>query len=244
MSGDKKPTPDMLLVDARRRRLLGGEAPLRAGQISPAGDAAATPPAEPADVIVGEEDAFVEDEPVVHAFSRSTDPGRAQPNKAGLHCYRPLTTVTLARLAWSGAIDHAVLQEAIACAPLDPGARAANLIRSAAAPSLRSAPLREPSLYVRLGDDDIEVLERALHGAAADIAGRLASAALLPDALVGAPAGAAYAASQALTSYRGAALVAAWREIMGAPALAEVARDRDSAAVRLLSTMRALLGEA
>jgi hypothetical protein len=66
----------------------------------------------------------------------------------------------------------------------------------------------------------------------------------LPDALVGAPAGAAYAASLALASYRGAALVAAWREIMGAPALAEVARDRDSAAVRLLSTLRALLGEA
>jgi hypothetical protein len=44
--------------------------------------------------------------PVVHAFSRSTDPGRQQPTEAGLHCYRPLTTITLARLAWSGVIDH------------------------------------------------------------------------------------------------------------------------------------------
>jgi hypothetical protein len=31
---------------------------------------------------------------------------------------------------------------------------------------------------------------------------------------------------------------------MRAPGLAEVTRDRDAAAVRLLSTMRALLGEA
>lgn len=245
MSGsDRGPTADMLLVQARRRRLLAARANPDAG-VRPgnAADVAAAH-ADPSKVIVGEEDAFVEDEPVTHAFSRSTDVGRPQAHVSGLQCYRPLATVTLARLAWSGVIDHAVLQEAIACAPFAAEGRAAHLITSAAAPTLRSAPLREPSLFVRLGDDDVEVLERALESATADVGGRLASAALLPEALIGAPAGASYAASQALASYRSASLVAAWREIMGATGLAEVARDRDSGAVRLLSTLRALLGEA
>jgi len=234
----------MLLVEARRRRLLAGREDPESGA-RPADEAAvAAPRADTSKVIVGEEDAFIEDEPVMHAFSRSTDVGRPQSQLGGLHCYRPLATVTLARLAWSGVIDHAVLHEAIACAPLQAQGRAEHLIRSAAAPSLRTAPLREPSLFVRLGDDDVEVLERALESATADIGGRLASAALLPEALIGAPAGASYAASQALASYRSASLVSAWREILGATSLAEVARDRDSAAVRLLSTLRALLGEA
>ncbi|HEY5094948.1 MAG TPA: hypothetical protein VII69_07540 [Candidatus Eremiobacteraceae bacterium] len=245
MSGsDKGPSADMLLVEARRRRLLAGRANSGAG-VRPANEAAvAAPRSDPSKVIVGEEDAFVEDEPVSHAFSRSTDVGHPQSQLGGLHCYRPLATVTLARLAWSGVIDHAVLQEAIACAPFAAEGRAEHLIRRAAAPTLRSAPLREPSLFVRLGDDDVEALELALESATADIGGRLASAALLPEALIGAPPGASYAASQALASYRGASLVAAWREIIGATGLAEVARDRDSAAVRLLSTLRALLGEA
>jgi hypothetical protein len=87
-------------------------------------------------------------------------------------------------------------------------------------------------------------LELALVRTSAEIGSRLAGASLLPDSLIGAPARASFAASQALAAYRGAALIAAWREMMGAPGLAEVIRDRDSAAVRLLSTLRALLGEA
>jgi hypothetical protein len=241
---EKERTADMLLVEARRRRLLAGSEESTSAGSSPAEGSAATPRADRSIVIVAEEDAFVEDEPAARIYSRATDPGRTQPQKGGLHCYRSLATVTLARLPWSGMIDHAVLHEAIACAPFDAGGRAERLIRSAAAPALRSAPLGEPSLYVRLADDDVDVLERAIEGTTADIGSRLASAALLPDALVGAPAGAAYAASQALASYRGVALVSAWREVMGAPGIVEVALDRDSAAVRLLSTLRALLGEA
>ncbi|HEY7980034.1 MAG TPA: hypothetical protein VID19_01005 [Candidatus Eremiobacteraceae bacterium] len=243
---ENRPTADMLLVDARRRRLLAERA-ASTGALSPTTDESVREVGlDPAIVLVADEDAIIEDDaPGRNRSATATiDHDRALLQRAGVHCYRPLITVTLARLAWSGAIDHGLLHEAIACAPFDAGSRAPNIARRAAAPALRNAPLGEPSLYVRLGEDDVIALERALDSAAADVGERLASAALLPDSLLGAPARAAYAASQALAGYRSAALVAAWREIMGAAGLAEVTRDRDSAAVRLLSTMRALLGEA
>ena len=243
MSGAKnRPTADMLLVDARRRRLLAGHIGAAAPTVASSEEGTRASGPDPSIVLVAEEDAIIEEESEDQYPSIIATADHEQ--RAGVHCYRPLITVTLARLAWSGTIDHALLHEAIACAPLDAAARAPNIERRSTAPPLRGAPVGEPSLYVRLGDDDVVALERALESASAEIADRLASAALLPDSLVGAPARAAYAASQALASYRSAALVAAWREVMGAPALAEVTRDRDSAAVRLLSTMRALLGEA
>lgn len=247
MSGAKnRPTADMLLVDARRRRLRGSSSETTVASDSSSDEGTRGSGLNPSIVLVAEEDAIIEEESDDQepSMTAAVDQERMLLLRAGVHCYRPLITVTLARLAWSGTIDHALLHEAIACAPLDAAARAPNIARRSAAPGLRSAPLGEPSLYVRLGDDDVVALERALETASADNGDRLASAALLPDSLIGAPARAAYAASQALAGYRGAALVAAWREVMGAPALAEVTRDRDAAAVRLLSTMRALLGEA
>jgi hypothetical protein len=247
MSGAKnRPTADMLLVDARRRRLLAGRDETPAARGSSSGESTRASGLDPSMELVAEEDAIIEEESDDQdpSMTASVDQDRMLLQRTGVHCYRPLMTVTLARLAWSGTIDHALLHEAIACAPLDAAARAPNIARRCTAPGLRSAPLGEPSLYIRLGEDDIVALERALESASAGIGDRLANAALLPDSLVGAPARAAYAASQALVGYRSAALVAAWREVMGAPALAEVTRERDAAAVRLLSTMRALLGEA
>lgn len=236
----------MLLVEARRRRLLAGR-PDTLAERSPSSDQGARASGLDApNVLVAEEDAIIEEESTERdpSLTATSDQERLLLQRSGVHCYRPLITVTLARLAWSGTIDHVLLHEAIACAPLDAATRAPNIARRAAVPALHNAPLGEPSLYVRLGEDDVVALERALETASAEIGDRLSSAALLPDSLLGAPARAAYAASQALAGYRSAALVAAWREVMGAPALAEVTRDRDSAAVRLLSTMRALLGEA
>jgi hypothetical protein len=241
-----RPTADMLLVDARRRRLLAGRTDTQSAERPSADESAREAGPDPAIVLVAEEDAFIEEESAGRDPSAAAmvDHDRALGQRAGVHCYRPLITVTLARLAWSGTIDHGLLHEAIACAPLEADSRAARIARRAAAPAVRNAPLGEPSLYVRLGEDDVAALERALNAAPAEAGDRLLSAALLPDLLIGAPARAAYAASQALAGYRGAALVAAWRDIMGAAGLAEVTRDRDAAAVRLLSTMRALLGEA
>jgi hypothetical protein len=247
MSGSgNRPTADMLLVEARRRRLLAGRESTPATRGRATDESARARELDSAVVLVADEDSIIEEESsdMNPSMAATVDQERLFLQRAGVHCYRPLITVTLARLAWSGAIDHALLHEAIACAPLDAAERAPNIARRSAAPPLRNAPLGEPSLYVRLGEDDIVALERALGTAAADIGDRLASAALLPESLIGAPARAAYAASQALTAYRSVALVAAWREFMSAPGLAEVNRDRDSAAVRLLSTMRALLGEA
>jgi hypothetical protein len=247
MSGaGKRPTADMLLVDARRKRMLAGRADTSVARGHEAAESTRTNGPDPATVLVAEEDAIIEDDSADRDLSTTAavDQERLLLQRSGVHCYRPLITVTLARLAWSGTIDHALLHEAIACAPLDAALRAPNVARRAAAPALHNAPLGEPSLYVRLGEDDVIALERALESASEDVGDRLASAALLPDSLIGAPARAAFAASQALAGYRSAALVAAWREVMDAPGLAEVNRDRDSAAVRLLSTMRALLGEA
>jgi len=236
----------MLLVDARRKRLLAGQAqaPAKHGR-APAESAHASGP-DPSIVLVAEEDAIIEVDSADRdtSMAATVEQERVLLQRDGVHCFRPLITVTLARLAWSGTIDHALLHEAIACAPFDAAARAPNITRRASAPALRSAPFGEASLYVRLGEDDVVALESALESASAGVEDRLASAALLPDSLIGAPARAAYAASQALAGYRSAALVAAWREVMDAPGLAEVIRDRDVAAVRLLSTMRALLGEA
>jgi len=242
----KRPTADMLLVEARRRRLRAGRALDTAVPTASRETGPAAFEGDPADLLIAEEDAIIEVEPIAPEPWDSTniDRDRALLQRTGLPCYRPLTTVTLARLSWSGAIDHAVLREAIACAPLDAAARAPNLLRYASGPALLNAPHGEPALFVRLGEDDVAALELALVRTSAEIGGRLAGASLLPDALIGAPARAAFAASQALAAYRGAALIAAWREVMGAPGLAEITRDRDSAAVRLLSTLRALLGEA
>ena len=236
----------MLLVEARRRRLRANrpdESVARAAsfEIDPV-DARR----EPADLLIADDDAIIEEESGEQSFADapSDDRQHAFRGRTGVACYRPLSTVTLARLSWSGSIDHAVLRDAIACAPLDADTRAPNLVRIGSAPGLRSAPHDEPSLYVRLGDDDVAALELALVRTPADIGARLAGASLLPDSLIGAPARAAFAATQALAAYRCAALIAAWRDVMGAPGLSEVNRDRDSAAVRLLSTLRALLGEA
>jgi hypothetical protein len=242
----KRPTADMLLVEARRRRLRAARADETIGHEAPAETASASADRETADLLIADEDAIIEEEPGERApwDSPAADRDHVLRQRTGVACYRPLTTVTLARLSWSGSIDHAVLREAIACAPFDAAARAPNLARIASVPVLQTPPHDEPSLYVRLGDDDIAALELALVRASAEVGGRLAGAALLPESLIGAPARAAFAASQALAAYRGAALVAAWREVMGAPGLSEVIRDRDSAAVRLLSTLRALLGEA
>jgi hypothetical protein len=242
----KRPTADMLLVEARRRRLRASRADETVEPRAPAESASPASDREPADLLIADEDAIIEEESDERApwDSGTADRDHALRQRTGLACYRPLTTVTLARLSWSGSIDHAVLREAIACAPLDAAARAPNLVRIASVPALQNPPLDEPSLYVRLGDDDVAALELALVRTSAEIGARLAGASLLPDSLIGAPARAAFAASQALAAYRGAALIAAWREVMGAPGLSEVIRDRDSAAVRLLSTLRALLGEA
>jgi hypothetical protein len=232
---EDRPSADMLLVHARRTRLRGAHVKPFGAQSRPETQASRPEP-EPADVIFTEEDEIIENAPA----DQVVVPRPA----SGIDCYRSLSTVSLARLAWSGAIDHALLHEAIACAPVRSETRATRSIAFASVPTLRAAPIGEAALHVRLGDDDVEAVERALDRVDANVGGRLATATLLPDGLLGAPAGAAMAAAQALTSYRASALVAAWREVMGAPGLPEVMRDRDSAAVRLLSTLRALLGEA
>ena len=187
MSGaDKRPTADMLLVDARRRRLLAGRSTSGSVRFPTTEDDAEHPSrSDPSNVLVADEDAIIEEESGEHDLSASAiaDHDRPQFQKGGLYCYRPLTTVTLAQLPWSGAIDHAVLHEAIVCAPFGAGTRAPNLVRCAAAPELGRAPRGEPSLLVRLGDDDVAALELALGSVSADIGGRLASAALLPESL-------------------------------------------------------------
>ncbi len=156
---------------------------------------------------------------------------------------RPLAGVSLASLAWSGAIDHAVLQDAIGCAPVSADPRLASLLRYASDRPFSGAVRGEPALCVGLSLTEIDFLGRALERADAAARRRLADAALLPDSLSDAPSAATAAAAHSLLGYRSVALVAAWREVMGLPSTAESARELDAAAARLLSTMRAFLGE-
>ncbi|MBV8222768.1 MAG: hypothetical protein JO293_05365 [Candidatus Eremiobacteraeota bacterium] len=68
-------------------------------------------------------------------------------------------------------------------------------------------------------------------------------AAALPISIAGAEPASAGLAAAALSAYRTAALIHAWNAVFGAPAAGDLERDRDAAAVNLLSTLRGLLGE-
>jgi hypothetical protein len=65
----------------------------------------------------------------------------------------------------------------------------------------------------------------------------------LPDRIAGALDDAVAAVSPLLAVYRRAALEHAWHEYLGQSSNAQLQRERDEAAVALLSTLRALLGE-
>jgi hypothetical protein len=233
-SGDSQPSADMLLVRARQRKIQA-----HPNDRAQPGDR--KPPAAE-DLLIADEDAILDPGSQESAASD----GLAERQTASSSSFiflRPLAGVSLAGVAWSGAIDHAVLQDAIGCAPANRDPRFAALLQSISDRPLSGAARGEPALCVSLSPDDLAFLERALERADSGPRERLACAALLPDSLSDAPSAATAAAAHALADYRSVALVAAWRSVTGLAASAESARELEASAARLLSTMRAFLGE-
>jgi len=101
----------------------------------------------------------------------------------------------------------------------------------------------EAALHVSLGDDETAALSRIGSRLPRAEALALIRAAALPSTIVRADAATVNAAAGVVSAYRHAALVHAWQAALCGSAPADTARERDAAAVRLISMLRALLGE-
>ena len=222
------PPADMLLLRERQRRLHAQTqtqaSPIKSGVLAD-------------DAVLLEPDALVDETAIA-------DP---QAGAAGsIALFRPLTHVSLSRIAWSGAVDHETLQNALVCAPPRDasGARAPSWLAAVSTFALERAPRDEPSLHVTLGADDAAVLARVGMRVAQADAMSLVRAAALPASIVGTDAVTVSAATGLLAGYRHASLVHAWQAALSGSASPDAARERDAAAVQLISVLRALLGEA
>ena len=213
---------DMLLLQERRRRIQSGSI----GAAPEHRDAAA----DAEDIFSGDEDQLIEE-------AASAPP--ATPSRGDVVLRRPISSVSLAAVSWSGPIDHEVLQAALACHPL-----AAGDARSY--PQLFEAALSDDesgsALEVTLHPQELGVLAQAATQATRGST-QMLLAARFPDRLVGAEAATCAAVSPVLAAYRHAALSCAWHERLGTAHDVQSHRERDEAAVAVLSTLRALLGE-
>ncbi|HYK52927.1 MAG TPA: hypothetical protein VEV38_05305 [Candidatus Eremiobacteraceae bacterium] len=224
MMADDRTPADLLLLRERKRRMTSTS--VIKGPVVAAGTSS--------------EPVLLESDTIVDGLL----PEPAPFHDAALHLYRPLSTVTLAQMSWTGAIDHGTLMLSIGCAPLagqdflvTPG-WFANLALSGAAPAAG-----EPALHVSLTTGDVELIESAATRNARSVGGDLVLATLLPSTIVGADASTIDAATAVLTTYRRASLVVAWLEAIGGGA-ADATSRRDEAAAAVMSMLRALLGEA
>lgn len=215
---ERQPPADMLLLLERQRRAR-----------SRSGDVVERP-----DALLAETDALVED--------TTQD---ADQTASSLTLFRPLALVSLARISWSGAIDHVALQnEIVCCAPQTGSIKAPGWLAAVAAPLISFEPRGEPALRVTLTSDETTAIERTGTRFSAPVAIALARAAVLPATIVGADAAAAEPAKAMLAAYRRAALLVAWQDALGLAIAEDAARQRDAAAAQLMSMLRALLGEA
>jgi hypothetical protein len=155
--------------------------------------------------------------------------------------HRPLSQVTLMSVGWSAPIDHQALQAALACfvvdAALEPDTLAVLGGRS---------PWREDdeaSFLVFLRPQEIAIMRGLWSGDRAARASLLVSAARLPERLSGAESSTTAVVSSVLSSYRHASIAHAWHSVLTSQESIQLHRERDEAAVTVLSTVRALLGE-
>jgi len=165
--------------------------------------------------------------------------------RPALVLYRPLGQVSLTALHWTSTVDHEALQTAIVCCPVGaPGSSALEQTLVGALPmTLPVKPEGVPTLHVTLSSDDVAAVEHAVRRSERSAGLRLVRAAALPTGIAGAEPVSAGLAATALSAYRTAALIHAWNAAFGAPPARDLERDRDAAAVNLLSTLRGLLGE-
>lgn len=224
MTSDERLPADMLLLRERRRRMSSSST--RVGPVVGSG--------------MTSEPLLLESDAIVEGFAQEA---AALPDGA-LHLYRPLASVSLARMSWTGAIDHESLQRAIACAPFegpisDFASWRARLSTASAAPSSGVA-----ALHTALSASDVDLLERAFSSRTGAAAESLVLASLLPSTIVGADDATVDASTVVLMTYRRASLVVAWLDAIGGGGGADAKSRRDEAAAAAMSMLRALLGEA
>jgi hypothetical protein len=217
---DRLPPADMLLLRERQRRMRTTMEPPVQG-----------------------EELLVESDAIVDEAEHLESPA---PVSGAISLYHPLAHVTLAHMPWSGAVDHVALQNAIVCSPVrDEGAaKAPSWLRAVATLALLEEPRGDACLFVSLAPDDVAMLSRIGTRLTRPDAMGLVLAAALPVTIVGADTETVSGAATVFAAYRHAALVYAWQVALIGQSAPDTGRDRDAAAVQLLSTLRALLGEA
>ena len=225
MTQRRRPVPaDMLLLHERRRRMPG------ATRQRPVAEELLVSE----EIFDSEEDQLIETETAEESSSRAGTSG-------DVLLRRPVAQVSLAQVSWSGPIDHDALQEAMFCSPGDK--------RDA---TLHSGLFRDQPFWPDDGGAALEATLRAsdikLLCSLASAGARLQSApiiraARLPERLTGAEPGTRAAVSAVLSAYRRSSLAFAWHAHLSRTDSAQLHRERDEAAVAVLSTLRALLGE-
>jgi hypothetical protein len=157
---------------------------------------------------------------------------------------RPIWDVHVGHITWNGQIDHDALQGALTCEN-KPDTHAAARVYSRERDDVVARVYSRPetvALGVTLSASDLELSETLLREAKGAAQSAFRRALRLPDRIVGASTSTKRALDEVLGAYRRAALGYAWQLHLGEP-LDYFARERDEAAVALLSTLRAVLGE-
>jgi hypothetical protein len=237
MSDTPRMPADMLLLAERRRRMRQspGAAPPPADRLVPDESVTAETPSWRYETDELFDDVLI---------AETSEPTLAV--RPALVLYRPLGQVSFAALHWTSTVDHEALQTAIVCCPIGTSATSGPFDQSLVAVlplTLPAKPEGVPTLHVTLSADDIAAVEHALRRTPRPAGLRLVRAAALPTGVEGAEPVSAVLAATALSAYRTAALIHAWNAAFGAPPAPDLERDRDAAAVNLLSTLRVLLGE-
>jgi len=202
------------------------------------GSAHARPASEDAlaseEIFVSDDDQLIESEPLDGQSSSVAASG-------DVVLRRPIAQVSLAKVSWSGPIDHDALQEALLCAP----AGKADILERA------GLFLDQPfwhddggaALEVTLRASDVDVLRTLASAGARLQTAPIIRAARLPERITGAEPATRHAVSGVLAAYRRSSLAHAWHAHLSPADSVQLHRERDEAAVAVLSTLRALLGE-
>lgn len=189
------------------------------------------------DILTSDDDELVE--------SEASAPSRAAFGGAVL--WRSIEDVHLGHIGWSGPIDHHSLQVALACSPADDASRA---FTSRLFPRTydvvgtpRSLQGSAVALEVTLSSADLSLCDAIGTGEFKSALPRILDALCLPERITGATVPTQHALNSVLAAYRHSSLACAWQLRPGANLDQQLRRERDEAAVTLLSTLRAVLGE-
>ncbi|MDQ6767325.1 MAG: hypothetical protein M3Z41_05905 [Candidatus Eremiobacteraeota bacterium] len=230
----RRPVPaDMLLIEERRRRLRG-DAPADAAQFS------STVQAADEEIFVSDDDQLIADEDQQIEGGLLGEQAAADAASGDVLLRRPIAQVSLVQISWSGPIDHSALANALVCYPVGSPGRSEPALFDAPPFSVADGGA---ALEVTLRPSDLALLRGLVSKAARLNADDLVRAARLPERLTGAELATRQAVSPVLGAYRRSALAYAWHRQLRATDSTQLHRERDEAAVAVLSTVRALIGE-